>query len=236
MELYDKGIITEKEIGFPLEWGDSAAIVDLVKKTGTREGFGDELAEGSTRLAAKHGQEAIAFRGMEPPGYEPRAVQGQALSFATSPRGACHLRGAMYILEVFTGELDRLKVTGKEQILKDREDKFAVMDALLICKLGIRNAKIESWEDLAELLALTTGSSRTSADLMRMGERIWEAEMLFNEREGVGGPAKLPARFLEPQPSGPSKGAKIDKQEWEKALIDYYKLRGRRLEKEDIWT
>lgn len=236
MELYEKNLITESDIGFPLEWGDSDAIVALVKQTGRREGFGDELADGSVRLAAKHGYEAIAFRGMEPPGYEPRAVQGQALSFATSPRGACHLRGAMYILDVFTGELDRLKIAGKEEILKDREDRFAVMDALLICKLGVRNAKIESWEALAETLSLTTGVSRTTADLMRIGERIWEAEMVFNEREGVGGPAKLPARFLEPQVSGPSKGARIDKKEWEQALIDYYKLRGRKITKEDIWT
>lgn len=226
MEMYDKDILTKEDVGFPLEWGDSDVIVDLVKKTAERKGFGDELADGAARLGAKYDCESITFRGMEPPGYEPRAVQGQALSFATSTRGACHLRGAMYTLEAFSDELDRLKVTGKEEILKEREDEFAIMDSMLICKLGVRNAQIDSWKDLAKLLSFTTGVSYTAIDLMDIGERIWVAEMEFNDREGVGGPAKLPSRFFEPQPSGPSKGQKIDKDEWEKAIRDYYQLRG----------
>ncbi len=119
-ELFEKGIIGEKDTdGLKLDWGDHQAMVQLVEMTGKGEGFGRLIGEGSRRLAAKYGPEAYKYamnvKGMEFPGYDPRGIQGMSLAFATSTRGACHLRATMYVPELFQGVLDRFTVKGKAQ-------------------------------------------------------------------------------------------------------------------------
>lgn len=227
MEMYEEGVLTEDDIESPLNWGDSETILKLVKKTAARNGFGNKLAEGSARLADELNYESFTFRDMEPPAYDPRAVKGMALAFATSPRGACHMRAPMYVLEVFKKTLDRLELTGKEKILKEMQDRFAIMDSMLICKLAARHGECGDWKDLADLLTFTTGVNFTRAKLMEIGERVFDHELEFNEREGVGGPTKPPSRIFEPMPSGPSQGEKVDEKEWEKVIKNYYRLRGR---------
>lgn len=229
MEMYEEGVLTKGDVGFPLEWGDSGTIIRLIKETAKREGFGDKLANGSARLAFEKGYEAFVFRGLEPPAYDPRAVKGMALAYATSPRGACHLRATMYVPEVFEGTLDRLQLSGKEGFLKEMQDRFAIMDSMLICKLAARHGECESWKDLADLITLTAGIDYTRSKLKKTGERIFDAEMRFNEREGVGGPAKPPSRIFEPLPSGPSEGERIDEEEWKRVMKNYYMLRGREI-------
>jgi len=105
-ELYEKGIISDKDTGgLRLAWGDHGAMIRLVEMTGKREGFGRLIGEGSRRLAEKYGSEAAKYamnvKGMEFPGYDPRGIQGMSLAFATSTRGACHLRATMYVPELF---------------------------------------------------------------------------------------------------------------------------------------
>jgi len=228
MELYEKGKIPKEKLhGLTLEWGNAQAILDLIWMTGYRNRFGDEIALGSKRLAEKYGMPEVAMqvKGLELPAYDPRAVQGQGLGFATSNRGGCHLRAYMIASEVLgaatTGKSDPLVTEGKAELLITLQNFFAAVDSLVVCKfvtfaLGPK--------DFVELINPITGWDWTVDDLLKTGERIYNLERKFSAREGVGTEDTLPKRFLEePMPEGPAKGyvSKL-----KPMLKEYYKLRG----------
>ncbi len=233
IELFENGIITEEDTGgLKLSWGDHATIVKLVELTGKQEGFGKEIGEGSRRLAAKYGSEAQKYamnvKGMEFPGYDPRGIQGMSLAFATSPRGACHLRATMYVPELFQGVLDRFTVKGKAKPLKELQELFTVYDAMILCKFGARNAFGNNWDNILTLVNAATGVGYTVDELKQVGARIWTLERLFNLREGLSKKDDtLPERlFTVPIHNGPSKGAVVSKADFDKELEEYYKLWG----------
>jgi len=232
-ELFEKGIISENDTGgIKLAWGDHEAMLKLVQMTGKREGFGRLIGEGSKRLAMKFGPEAVKYamnvKGMEFPGYDPRGIQGMALAFATSPRGACHLRATMYVPELFQGVLDRFTVRGKAPTLKDMHLLFTLYDSMVLCKFGARNAFANSWDNMLILCNAATGNGYTVDDIKKIGARGWTMERLFNLREGMSRKDDtLPERlFTLPIPEGPSKGAVVNKADFEKELEEYYKLWG----------
>jgi len=232
-ELYEKGIITDKDTGgLKLTWGDHGAMVKLVEMTGKREGLGKLIGEGSNRLAANYGPEAKKYamnvKGMEFPGYDPRGIQGMSLAFATSTRGACHLRATMYVPELFQGVLDRFTVKGKAKTLKELQELFTVYDAMILCKFGARNAFANDWNNMVMLTNAATGAGYTLDELKKVGARIWTVERLFNLREGLGRKDDtLPERlFTTPIHDGPSKGAVVNKTDFENELTEYYKLWG----------
>ena len=102
MELYEKGVVTKKQVGRTLNFGDGAALVDMMTKIGYRRGFGDILAEGGARVAAKFKRPGL-FMGVkkqEFPAYDARGAFGMGLQYATSNRGACHVRGYMIAPEI----------------------------------------------------------------------------------------------------------------------------------------
>ncbi|HEX7391748.1 MAG TPA: aldehyde ferredoxin oxidoreductase family protein [Thermoplasmata archaeon] len=233
IELFEKGIITEKDTGgIKLSWGDHASIVKLVELTGKSEGFGKLVGEGSRRLAAKYGPEAGKYamnvKGMEFPGYDPRGIQGMSLAFATSTRGACHLRATMYVPELFQGKLDRFTVKGKAPVLKEFQELFTLFDCMILCKFGARNAFNNSWDEMAKLVNMATGAGYTVDDLRQVGARAWTMERLFNLREGLTKKDDtLPERlFTVPIHDGPSKGAVVNKADFDNELEEYYKLWG----------
>jgi len=233
IELFENGIITEKDTGgLRLGWGRHETIVKLVEMTGRGEGFGKLVGEGSRRLAARYGPEAEGYamnvKGMEFPGYDPRGIQGMSLAFATSTRGACHLRATMYVPELFQGVLDRFTVKGKARPLKDLQELFTLYDCMVLCKFGARNAFANSWENMAVLVNAATGRGYTVDDLRRIGARGWTMERLFNLREGLSKKDDtLPDRlFTTPIHDGPSKGAVVSREDFEAELQEYYRLWG----------
>ena len=167
-------------------------------------------------------------KGLEFPGYDPRGIQGMALAFATSSRGACHLRGPMYVPELFQGKYDRFTVKGKAALLKDLEELSAVYDCMIICKFGAKNAFGNSWEEVRALVNAATGHEYDLAELRKVGSRVWTVERLFNIREGfTRKDDTLPERlFTLPIPDGPSKGAVVNKADFNKELQEYYRLWG----------
>ena len=232
-ELFEKGIISEKDTGgLKLIWGDHKAIVRMVEMTGRGEGFGKLVGEGSRRLSQKYGPEAQKYamnvKGMEFPGYDPRGIQGMSLAFATSTRGACHLRATMYVPELFQGVLDRFTVKGKAKPLKDLQELFTVLDCMVLCKFGARNAFGNSWDQMLTLVNAATGHGYTVDGLKQVGERSWTMERLFNLREGIGKKDDtLPERlFTTPIHDGPSKGAVVNKADFDNELEEYYALWG----------
>ncbi len=230
MELVEKGKVPKEALrGLNARWGSPEAIVELVWRTAMRSGIGDDLAEGSLRLAGKYGAPEVAMvvRRQELPAYDPRGVQGHGLAYATSNRGGCHLRAYMISPEVLglPQLVDRFKTEGKPAMVKHFQDVSATVDSLIVCKF----TTFALWaEDFAEMLSAVTGVDYSPADVERVGERIYNAERAFNVMSFGDGRDydTLPRRLLEePTPEGPAKGHVVRLDEM---LDEYYRVRGQR--------
>lgn len=226
MELYERGVISVKETGMPLGFGSGEALVAMVEKTAYRAGFGNELAEGSKRLCEKFGypELAIVSKGQEFAAYDPRGAQGMGLGYATSNRGACHLKGYTIAVEVFghPHKMDPTAIEGKAEITKLFQDETSVVDASGLCvfvTFGI------GMGDILSLLTTATGIPYTRESLLKAGERIWNLERIWNFKAGVTGKDDtLPKRIVEePIPAGPMKG-RVNR--LSEMLPEYYRLRG----------
>jgi len=226
MELFERGIISSKEVGRPLNFGDADVMVEMVRAIGYREGFGDALAEGSYRMAERfgHPEYSISVKKQEFPAYDGRGAQGMGLQYATSNRGACHVRGYMTSPEILGNpvKLDPFETKDKAQWDKTFQDLTAVVDSSGIC---LFNTFALGGAEILEYLKAATGVKMDLGELMRTGERIWNLERLFNLRSGLSSKDDtLPERLLrEPIPSGPAKGKVV---ELDKMLPEYYQLRG----------
>ncbi len=226
MELFEKGYITKKQTGCDLSFGNEEAIVDLTYKTAYRQGFGNELAEGSFRLASKYGHPELSMsvKKQEMPAYDPRALQGMGLNYATNNRGGCHVRGYMTAPEILgiPEKLDNLVTEGKAEWTKIFQDLTGAVDSAGIC-LFLTFAI--GAPEVAEQLKAATGVDYTVEEVMKAGERIWNLERMFNMKNGfTRADDTLPPRVLkEPIKYGPCKGSvsKLDVM-----LPEYYKVRG----------
>jgi aldehyde:ferredoxin oxidoreductase len=234
MELFEKGALTEADSGMPLRWGDGPALVALTRMTAMREGFGDVLAEGSLRLAARYGRPELAMtsKGLDFAGYDPRGVQGLGLNYATSPIGGSHMRGDTAYFELLGVPIavDPLTWEDKPPVVVKWQDLFAVIDAAGLCVffsvryLVEQNLMVKP-VGITELLNGATGAGFTPEEVERVGERIFNAERLFLVAAGFGrAQDTLPPRITrEPMPSGPAKGMVCHLEEM---LVPYYRLRG----------
>jgi aldehyde:ferredoxin oxidoreductase len=226
MELFEKGIISSKEVGRSLHFGDADAMVEMVRAIGYREGFGDVLAEGSYRLAEKyrHPEYSMSVKKQEFPAYDGRGAQGMGLQYATSNRGACHVRGYMTSPEILGSpvKLDPFETKDKASWDKIFQDLTAALDSSGIC---LFTTFAIGGPEIAEYLKAATGMEINADELMKIGERIWNLERLFNLKAGLTGKDDtLPERLLkEPISSGPAKGKVV---ELDKMLPEYYQLRG----------
>jgi aldehyde:ferredoxin oxidoreductase len=184
------------------------------------------MAEGSYRLAEKYGAPELSMSGkkLEMPAYDPRGMQGQGLLYATSNRGACHMRGNMLGPEVLALPrlVDRLATQGKAGIVAVHQDTAAVVDSLVVCKFTNMAA---TEEHFARLLTAISGQPVTAQDLNQVGRRIWNLERLYNLREGfTAEDDTLPERLLsEPVAEGPSAGYTVN---LEPMLQEFYEFRG----------
>jgi aldehyde:ferredoxin oxidoreductase len=226
MELFEKGIISTKEVGRSLNFGDADAMVEMIRNIGYREGFGDALAEGSYRLAEKfgHSEYSMSVKKQEFPAYDGRGVQGMGLQYATSNRGACHVRGYMVFPEILSvpQKIDPFETEEKAGWVKTFQDLTAVVDSSGLC---LFNVFAFGGPEILEYLKAATGVEMSLDELMKAGERIWNLEKVFNLKAGITGKDdRLPDRLVkEPMPSGPAKGKVV---ELDKMLPEYYQLRG----------
>ncbi|MCL2609951.1 MAG: aldehyde ferredoxin oxidoreductase family protein, partial [Treponema sp.] len=230
MELYQRGFIKDEHIkadGISLKWGDSNAIVKWTEKMGKGEGFGKDMAMGSYRLAEKYGapELSMSVKKMELPAYDPRAIQGQGVSYATCNRGGCHVKGYMISPEIlgYPEKLDRTAVEGKAEYAKVFHDLTAAIDALGLCVFTTFGLGVKDYVAMAN--AVFGEEFFTEASLLEAGERIYNLEKLFNLKAGLTkSHDTLPKRILnEPIPAGPSEGQKSRVQE---LIPQYYAARG----------
>jgi len=220
MELYQMGVITEQDTdGVKLEFGNAEALTVMAEKTGKYEGFGQILGLGSKLLCEKYGHPelSMAVKGQEFAGYDSRALQGMGLGFATSNRGACHLKH-----DVFTQDMEDQTGQGKAKPCKDSQDVISMVDSTGLCLFTMA-----AWgmEEFQQQIDAACEGDWTVARLTEIGERIWNLERLFNLRAGLtAADDSLPERLLKvPAPSGTAKGKVA---ELDIMLPEYYELRG----------
>ena len=227
MELVQRGYIKPEELnGTPLEFGNAQGMVEWVRKIAYGEGLGAKMALGSYRFADSYGapELSMSVKKQELPAYDPRGVQGQALSFATSNRGGCHVRGYMISPEILglPEKLDRNSIEGKATWTKIFQDLTAVIDSVGLC---LFSSFALGLTDYTALVNAVTGFNYTDEELLACGERIWNLERLHNFRVGyTAADDTLPKRLLnDPISDGPSKGQMHNLPE---LLTQYYAERG----------
>lgn len=234
MEMVERGIITEEEVGRSLQWGDGDALVELTRMTGNRQGFGDKLAEGSYRLGESYGHPELAMvsKKQEFPGYEPRGAKAMGLAYATSPIGGSHMRGDPAYFELFSipEPFDRLEWKGKARPTMAFQDHSAIIDSAGLCIFFTVRNLVENNLDIAptgicEYLNAVTGADYTLDELQAAGQRIINAERMFLVKAGfTREDDSLPKRITdEPFTEGPSKGHIC---ELDNMLDEYYRERG----------
>lgn len=224
MELYEAGIVTDDDVEMPLKFGSSEALVRMVEATAYREGFGTELAEGSKRMGEKlrHPEVFMGSKGQEFPAYDPRGFQGMGIAYATCNRGGCHLRAWTPGVET-SGQMDPHTPVGKSEWVADEQNRTTAHDNTGICLfIGAAGSGLDH---LAPLTAAATGVDYTVADFVKIGERTWNIERLFNLDAGLTkADDSLPKRLLKTaHTSGPSAGVVV---QLEQMLPIYYAERG----------
>lgn len=206
-----------------VDYGDAERIAALLRKTAIRAGEGATLAEGIRHASRVWELEdlAVHVKGMEPGGYDPRVFKGMGLAYATSDRGACHIRCTMFRPEL-SGMIPPEQIEGKAEIFIDFEDRLVLQDALILCRF-YRDAY--QWDEMARIVSLTTGMEVSKERLRRIASNITSAVRLFNGEAGMTRQDDtLPARFFdEPLNSGRNT---ITRDELETMKDDYYRLRG----------
>ncbi len=227
MDLYSAGAISQEDTGgVALEFGNTEAFIAMVEATARGEGFGKELGQGSRRLCEKYGHPefSMTVKSQEFPAYDPRGIQGMGLSYATSNRGACHLRGYTVASEVLgiPEKTDPLVTEGKAGLVKAFQDATAAVDSSGTC---IFTTFALSGEDIAPMVDAACEGDWSVERFVEVGERIWNMERQYNIAAGfTGADDTLPERLLkDAAKSGPAKGSvnRLDEM-----LPEYYELRG----------
>jgi len=221
MEMAEKGFVKH-----PIRFGDAKGMLKLVEQIAKREDIGNELAEGSFRFATKYGHPELSMssKKQELPAYDPRGIQGYGLAAATSVRGGDHVYGYMISPEILGSpqKLDPYISTEKPLWVKTFQDLTAGIDASGMC---LFSSFALGAEDYADLISATTGMKVDATELLKIGERIWNLQKLYNIKRGFGRKDDvLPARLLnEPLKEGAPTG-KVWRPEG--MLDEYYTLRG----------
>jgi aldehyde:ferredoxin oxidoreductase len=227
MEMFELGAITTKDTGgMELKFGSAEALTWAVDVVATGEGFGADLGMGSKRLCEKYGHPELSMtvKGQEFPAYDPRAIQGMGLGYATANRGACHLRSYTVASEILgiPVKTDPLVTEGKAGLVKAFQDATAAVDSMGLC---IFTTFAWTLDNMAPQIDAACEGEWTVERLTEAGERIWNLEREYNMRAGLtGADDKLPDRLMkEAAKTGPAEGKVSGLDEM---LPEYYELRG----------
>lgn len=217
MEAVERG-----KVDYPIQYGDPDATADLLNKIARREGVGDLLAQGIKMTAKEWNLEDIAVhvKGMEPAGYDPRVLKGMGLAYATSDRGACHLRSTFYKPEL-AGMIDPAQIEDKAKLFLDFEDRLTLFDTLILCRFY---RDIYTWERLGEMIHALTGFNTDRKDLKRSADAVTNIVRRFNLREGLKPEDDRLPKGLHRKLK--DSGHVLTREDLETMLADYYNLRG----------
>ncbi|MCX7981588.1 MAG: aldehyde ferredoxin oxidoreductase family protein [Syntrophales bacterium] len=228
MYLYELGILTKEEAGMEIKWGDGPTIVKLVEMSIRQEGIGKLISQGTLKMAEHFGrdpEEAAQVKGMEVAMHDPRAFSGMALSYATGPRGACHLKGDYYNIELgsFIAEYnilpgDRFASEGKAEMVAKYQNFKDLFDSLTLCKFAPYTPTF-----ICQAINAITGWGYDPQVLLTAGERSITIKRVINNRRGLTrAEDKLPKICLKALEEGSSAGKTPD---LEIMLREYYSYR-----------
>lgn len=227
MEMFEAGDLTKEQTGgVEFTFGSAQALTTAVEWVASGEGFGKDLALGSKRLCEKYGRPELSMtvKGQEFPAYDPRGIQGIGLNYATSNRGACHVRGYTVASEVLgiPEKTDPLTAEGKPGLVKAFQDITAAVDS---CGLCLFTTFAWTLDNIAPQVQAACGEQWTAEHLVEVGERIWNMEREFNLKAGItSADDTLPERLRkEAAKTGPAKGLVSQVEEM---MPEYYQLRG----------
>jgi len=227
MEMFEDGVITTKDTGgIELKFGSAEAFVAVTELLVTGEGFAKDLGLGSKRLCEKYGRPELSMtvKGQEFPAYDPRGIQGMGLTYATSNRGACHLRSYTVASEVLgiPVKTEMNDTDGKPELVKAFQDATALVDSAGLC---IFTTFAWGMDNIAPQIDAACEGDWSVENCLETGERIWNMERLFNEAAGfTADDDKLPKRLLEEVIKvGPTEGQVNRLGEM---LPKYYEVRG----------
>lgn len=210
-------------LDYKLEYGDAKGVARLLEDMAFRNGIGEDLARGIKYFSDKYGLQDIAVhvKGLEPAGYDPRKLKGMGLAFATSTRGACHLRATFYKPEL-AGMIDPSTTDGKAELFIQFENRLTIFNTFILC---VFFRDLYQWEDLIPLIKALTGWEYTQQELEEMANNIVTLTRQFNAREGATKQQDTlpPKLFNEPINDGQNI---ITREELQILVDNYYRLRG----------
>ena len=247
-ECYEQGVISKEDTGgLELQFGDADLMLQLLEMIARREGFGDQLAEGSARLAKKWNVENqdynLSVKGQELSLHDPRVKVGVGMGFAVSPYGADHMTAAHDTMftdnESFPvksvkplgiyGAMHATEITTeKVRCYMKLEHFWRAVDALGLCVFGYAPRGVMSLDTMRQCLNAITGWDASLYELMKAGERGTMIARAFNSREGFSiKDDKLPKRLFGPKPDGPKAGEQIfTEAAFNRAIELYYEMIG----------
>ncbi|MFC1868173.1 aldehyde ferredoxin oxidoreductase family protein [Thermodesulfobacteriota bacterium] len=213
----------QKKVDYDIDYNQVDKIAKLLEDIAYRRGIGNILAQGIMAAAKAWDMEdqAIHVKGMEPAGYDPRVLKGMGLAYATSDRGACHLRATFYKPEL-SGMIDLEQIDGKAEMFVEWEDRLTIFDALIFCRFY---RDLYQWEELSAIIKNITGMVLDEKDMKSIAGNIADDIRRFNLREGLTPKDdQLPRRFF--TEALPESGKVITKDQLDRLVRDYYKARG----------
>jgi aldehyde:ferredoxin oxidoreductase len=222
-EAYKRG-----KTDFAIDYNQPDRMAELFRMIAHKQGIGALLAKGIKQAANQLHLEDIAIhvKGLEPSGFDPRVLKGMGLSYATSARGACHLRGTFYKAEL-SGHIDPAVIENKAKLHIDYEDRAAIFDCMVLCRFY---RDFIMWDELATLIQATTGLKWTKKQLELFANSLTQQTRNYNAREGIGPETDtLPRRFLKEKTA---EGAALTQQELERMLAEYNQIRSARSDRE----
>lgn len=212
----------QKKSDFRIDYGDSGQTASLISMIARKESIGELLAQGILKTAEAWGMEdtAVHVKGMEPAGYDPRVLKGMGLGYASSPRGACHLRSTFYKPEL-SGMIPPDQIQGKAALFVDFEDRLTIFDTFVLCRFF---RDMYEWPLLCDLVHALTGLEVTKEDLRNIASRISSEARNFNIREGMTADhERLPSGLYRKLKDS---GAEITEQNMNAMFGEYYEIRG----------
>jgi len=227
--LYERGIIRESDVkGLRLKWGDIDTAIELVRMIANRDGLGQTLAEGVRHVAEDYDVKEYAahVKGLEFSFQDPRAYFGMTVCYATSPRGACHMQGDMYMVdlgqafpEIGIESTDRHSNDGKAETAMRCQNLRALYNAMVMCQFA--NPTVQC---VCDLLTYAMGYEVSIGEVNKVGERIFNLKRAFNNRMGITREDdRLPNLILTPLTEGGTLGNVPD---FDRQLREYYEHRG----------
>jgi aldehyde:ferredoxin oxidoreductase len=217
MKAFEQGR-SDHEIHF----GNARQTAELLTLISQKKGIGELLSQGIIPTARAWDMEvqAVHVKGMEPAGYDPRVLKGMGLGYATSDRGACHLRATFYKPEL-SGMIDPGQIQGKAEMFIDFEDRLTLFDTMILCKFY---RDIYPWGHLGTLIHASTGIDGSQENIANIARSVLKTVRDFNCREGMTPDhEKLPAAFHEKLEDS---GSVITEDELSRLTTDYLGLRG----------